>query len=138
MKDRECLACAEYKRCRDSYTSWFFFILGLIATISIRIVTVLMHLNPIYGKVAWYTGVGGFFIFFLYKYRVNTSRARFVEERRLVEKINNQRKLEEEDYRLVSAILCGISSKKDRINYLFIFGLSLLAIVLALYFDLFR
>jgi len=69
---------------------------------------------------------------------VNTARARFVEERKLVDKINNQRELQEEDYRLVSAILCRISSKKDRINYLFIFALSFLTIVLALYFDLFR
>jgi len=42
-----------------------FFILGLIATISIRIVTVLMQLNPVYGKVAWYMGVGFFNFLFI-------------------------------------------------------------------------
>ena len=40
-------------------------IIGIIATIAIRIVTVLMHWNPFYGKLAWYIGVGGFIIFLL-------------------------------------------------------------------------
>ncbi len=135
MKSKDCQNCPEYKRCKDSYVSWLFFIVGLVATVAMRVVTVLMHLNPVYGKVAWYTGVGGFFLFFVYKFRVNHARSKAIRQRDLVDKIRDRRELKEEDYHLVSAILCGISSNKERINYFFIFGLSAVALALAVYID---
>lgn len=138
MKDEKCIDCIEYKRCRDSYTSWLFFIIGLIATIAIRVVTVLVHVNPLYGKIAWYIGVGGFFVFFIYKFKVNQVRAKLINQRNLVDKIVNQKQLTKEDFNLMSAILCALSSKKERINYIFIFGLSAIAIVLAIYMDFFK
>lgn len=70
MKNTKCLNCVEYKRCRDSYVSWIFFAIGLVATIAMRVVTVLIHMSPLYGKIAWYIGVGGFFVFFIYKFRI--------------------------------------------------------------------
>lgn len=135
---KECASCIEYRNCRDSFASWFFFIVGIIATVAIRVVTVLIHLDPIYGKIAWYTGVGGFFIFFIYKFKVGQARAKLIKERELVDKINNKKELAQEDYAAIGAILCGIGSKKERINYFFIFALSALALVLALYMDFFR
>jgi len=138
MKNKKCLSCTEYKRCKDSYASWIFFILGLVATIAMRVVTVLMHMNPIYGKIAWYIGVGGFFAFFVYKFRVSRGRFRAISERNLLDKIGEARELTKEDYSLISAILCGLSSRKERINYLFIFVLSAVTLVLALYIDVLR
>lgn len=135
MKDKKCINCVEYKRCEDSRISWVFFIIGLIATIAIRVVTVLMHVDPVYAKVAWYIGVGGFFIFFVYKFRVNQTRARLIDESNLLDKIQREVQLTKEDFDLISAILCGLSSKKERINYFFIFGLSAIALLLAVYFD---
>lgn len=135
MKNKECITCIEYKRCRDSYVSWIFFIIGLIATVAIRVVIVLMKMNPIYGKVAWYVGVGGFFVFFVYKFKVNQTRSNLINQRNLVDKINQRKHLTEEDHNLLGAILCGLSSKKERINYFFIFGLSAVALLLAIYMD---
>ena len=135
MKDKKCLNCVAYKRCKDSYISWVFFIIGLIATVAIRAVTVLIDINPIYGKIAWYVGVGGFLAFFVYKFKVNHTRARLIGEQKLVEKITHQEQLAKEDYNLISSILCALSSKKERINYLFIFGLSAIALILAIYLD---
>ena len=135
MEDKKCINCIEYKRCRDSYTSWIFFIIGLIATVAIRVVTVLMHVNPVYGKIAWYIGVSGFFLFFVYKFKVNHTRSRFIEQKNLVRKFHNQEQLTEEDYNVIGSILCALSSKKERLNYIFIFGLSAIALILALYFD---
>ena len=43
--------------------------------------------------------------------------------------------LTEEDYGLLKDILCGISSNKERINYFFIFALSALALIIAVYID---
>lgn len=135
MWDKKCVSCIEYKRCKDSYTSWIFFIIGIIATIAIRVVTVLVHLNPIYGKIAWYIGVGGFLLFFIYKYRVNQIRSRLILQKKLTEKINQNKPLDSEDYNLLGAILCALTSKKESINYIFIFGLSALALILAIYMD---
>ena len=138
MENKKCLTCIEYKRCRDSHTSWLFFIIGLIATIAMRLVTVLMYKNPTYGKMAWYIGVGGFFVFFVYKFRVSQARVKVIKQQNLVDKINRGRQLAEDDYSLISAILCGLSSNKERINYIFIFSLSALAIILAIYMDFIR
>jgi len=55
-----------------------------------------------------------------------------------VDKISKNKDLEKKDYALIGSILCGLSSKKERINYLFIFSLSAIAIVLAVYMDFLR
>ncbi len=136
--DMECIDCVERRRCRDSFTSWIFFVIALIATIAIRVVTVLINIDPIYAKIAWYIGVGGFFIFFVYKFKVSQTRAKLIEQRKLVDKISQKSQLTEDDYDLISAILCSLSSKKERINYFFIFGLSAIALILAIYFDFIR
>ena len=135
MQKSKCLNCSEYKNCKDSFSSWIFFIIGLIATVGVRVVTVLIHVNPIYARIAWYVGVGGFFIFFIYKFKVSQARSGAITQRRLVDKIKRKEALAGEDYNLIGAILCGLSSKKERINYIFIFGLSAIALILAIYMD---
>ena len=136
--ENKCTNCVERKRCRDSCTSWIFFIIGLIATIAIRVVTVLISVDPIYAKIAWYVGVAGFFLFFAYKYRVSQARSRLIARRKLVEKISQRERLTDEDYGLIGAIFCALSSRKERINYIFIFGLSAVALILAVYLDFIR
>ena len=138
MKNKKCIRCSEYKNCKDSFTSWIFFIVGIIATLAIRVVTVLIHMKPIYGKVAWYIGVAGFFVFFVYKFKVSQARSKLISQKNLVDKIAHQKQLTEEDYSLIGALLCGLSSKKERINYFFIFGLSAVALLLAIYMDFLR
>ena len=135
MKNKKCINCEEYKRCKDDNTSWIFFIIGIVATIAMRVVTVLIHINPFYGKISWYIGVGGFFVFFVYKFKVTQTRSKLINQQNLVNKIRQKEQLTKEDYTLVENILCSISSNKDKINYFFIFVLSALALILALYFD---
>ena len=135
MNERKCINCSERQRCRDSYASWIFFIIGLIATIAMRVVTVLMDANPFYGKIAWYIGVAGFILFFIYKFKVAQARTGLINQKDLVRKINEKSRLSEEDYKAISGILCSLSSRKERINYIFIFVLSGLALILAFYVD---
>ncbi|MGB2661777.1 MAG: hypothetical protein WBD04_05285 [Candidatus Omnitrophota bacterium] len=135
MNTKKCIECREYKRCRDSFASWIFFAVGLIATIAIRAVTLLTHVNPVHAKIAWYIGVGGFFIFFVYKFKVNQARAKLISRQQLVDKINGKEQLTEDDYGLISTLLCALSSNKERINYFFIFILSAIALSLAIYMD---
>ncbi|MFH0731662.1 MAG: hypothetical protein V2A72_01920 [Candidatus Omnitrophota bacterium] len=138
MQTDKCLNCSENKRCEDSFASWIFFIIGIIATAALRIVTILIDINPIYGKIAWYVGVIGFFAFFVYKFNINRARAKLINKADLVDKIRGQKPLTKEDFNVIGAILCALSSKKDTINYFFIFFLSALAIIAAVYFDFFR
>lgn len=135
MSHRICSNCSELKRCRESRASLVFFIVGMIATIAVRVVTVLAHFNPIYGKIAWYIGVSGFFIFFVYKFRVDRARYRLIIKSNLMEKVDCNQAIAEEDRKLISSILCSLSSNNDRINYLIIFVSSALAIFFAVYFD---
>jgi hypothetical protein len=136
--DNKCVNCSEYKKCKDSRTSWIFFLAGLISTIAVRIVTVLIDINPFYGKLAWYIGVAGFFIFFIYKFKIDHARARLVNKRNLINKVLNKGQLAKEDSDLIGSILCAISSSKDKINYFFIFASSALALIAAVYFDFIR
>ena len=134
----ECKNCIEYRRCKDSFVSWIFFIIGLIATMAIRAVTILANIDPIYAKIAWYFGVFGFLLFFIYKFRVNQSRSDLIDRRNIMQKLIQKNQLTDEDYNFVSSIFCALRSKKERINYLFIFALSAIALILAIYLDFIR
>lgn len=133
--NKKCQNCSEYKNCRDSFNSWIFFIIGMVATIALRVVTVLMHLKPVYGQVAWYVGVAGFLVFFVYKFRIDRARYKLIVKRGLMAKISQGDKIAEDDRRLIGSILCSLSSNKDRINYFLIFVSSAVALIVALYFD---
>jgi hypothetical protein len=109
-----------------------------VATFAIRIVTVLMHLGEAYGKMAWYAGVIGFLLFFMYKFKVGHVRAKRIRESGLDKKIAKNEKLTCEDYMLINSILCGIGSKKERINFFVIFFVSAIALFLAVYMDFLR
>jgi len=138
MMMKKCTNCGQKEHCRDSFITWLFFLIGLIATVAIRVVMVLDAYHPVYGKIAWYVGVAGFFIFFVYKFKVDIARSRLIQKEKLADKLHNKASLEEKDYRLLSSILCSLSSRKDLINYLFIFVSSMLALLLAVYVDLFK
>ena len=133
--NKKCLDCSECKNCRDSFVSWIFLIIGMVATIALRAVTVLIHIKPIYGQIAWYIGVAGFFIFFVYKFRIDRARYRLIVKSGLMDRISRGDKIIEDDRQLLGSILCSLSSNKDRINYFLIFVSSAVAFIVALYFD---
>ncbi|MCF7875328.1 MAG: hypothetical protein K9L76_00570 [Candidatus Omnitrophica bacterium] len=135
MKDKRCLNCFQKKNCSNSFVSWIFFIIGLIATVAIRVVTVLMNINPLYGKIAWYVGVGGFLLFFIYKFNANRRLSNLIDGENLIEKTRGQKPLSAQEYNLIAGILCSLQSEKERINYFFIFVVSAVALFLAVYFD---
>ncbi|OGC22197.1 hypothetical protein A2291_01220 [candidate division WOR-1 bacterium RIFOXYB2_FULL_42_35] len=138
MSENKCLNCGQKKNCQDSFTAWVFFVIGLVATLAIRLVTVLININPLYGKVAWYIGVVGFLIFFINKFNVNSALAKIIDQKDLINKAKTKQPLSDEEYGLISTILCNSRSEKERINYFFIFAVSALAFVLAIYFDFLR
>jgi len=138
FRNEKCIHCQGRKICRDETISWIFVIIGLVSTVAIRIVTLLMNWDPLYGKIAWYIGVIGFTIFFIYKYKVFASRSEIIDKHNLVDKISRKQALTDNDYEVIGTILCKIRSNKERINFFFIFLASAIALVLALYFDFLR
>lgn len=137
-KDFICHDCFKLKRCKDPFVSWVFFFIAIIAVIAIRAVNISLHFSPLLAKVFWYTGVIGFFIFFIYKFRNHNIMHRELAKTNLVNKLLSKQKLSEHDYEVLGTILCNLSSKKDKINFFFIFFLSGLALILAVIVDFFK
>lgn len=133
-----CHDCFKLNTCRDSVASWVFFVIAIIATISIRAVNVVLDFNPLLAKFFWYAGVSGFFLFFIYKFRHNAALHRELEKSNLTSKLLSRSALSEQDYEILGTIICHLRSKKDKINYFFIFFFSGLALILAVYFDFFK
>ena len=138
MRNNRCINCAEYKRCKENAASLIFFIIGLIAIIAVRAVTILEHVKPIYGKMAWYVGILGFFIYFAYKYNIEHNRSRLIKASKLVDKILQVGSIEKEDREMIRSVLCALSSSKDGINYFIIFSSSAVVLVIAFYLDFLR
>lgn len=132
----KCVNCYEYLDCRESSWSWILFAVGIVATIATRVIQPLNIINPLYGKIAWYTGILGFFVFFLFQYRAHHNRHKVIEEQRLIPKIKNKQTFSKEDYEALNALFCDVTSKQDKINFIFISIFSVLALVIALVFDI--
>ena len=137
-RNNKCADCVEYKRCKETTTSLIFFIIGLIAVIAVRAVTILEHVKPVYGKMAWYVGVLGFFLYFAYKYKVDNDRSHIISSRNLKSKVLHGGEIDKEDRDAIGAVLCALGSKKDRVNYLIIFISSAIVLVIAAYLDLLK
>ena len=137
MKKKEfvCHDCFKLKACKESMASWILFFIALIAVISLRAVNVILDINPLLAKALWYIGVLGFLIFFVYKFRYDQILHRELHNTDLVNKLLHNKELSEHDRKILGTIVCKLSSKKDKINYFFIFISSLLALALGVFVD---
>lgn len=136
--NKKCLTCSQYQNCKDNFLSFIFFIIGIISAIAIRLVTILADLKPIYGQFSWYVGVLGFLIFFVYKFIIEKRRQRLIKNKDIMNKIAKGQDLTEEERKIISDILCSLTSDKDKINYFVIFFTSAIALIMALYLDFFK
>ena len=130
-----CTDCFKLKKCKEKAVSWLFFFVALLATVSIRAVNVVLDFHPILAKVLWYIGVGGFFVFFVYKFKYDKLLQKELERTGVPKKLLLKEKLSDDDYEVLGTIICKLRSRKDSINYFFIFFFSGLALALAVYFD---
>ena len=130
-----CHDCFKLKSCKDSAVSWVFFFIALIAVISLRAVNIALDVNPLLAKIFWYTGVLGFFIFFVYKFRYDQILHRELKKTGMTDKLLYNKDLSQHDREVLGTIVCKLSSKKDKINYFFIFVSSILALALAIFVD---
>lgn len=133
-----CRNCRLVRSCRDSAASWLFFFVGLVATIAVRLVNVALDVSMVWAKAFWYVGIVGFTVYFVYKFRQDTLRRRYIDASGLREKLSSRASLGAADYDVLASLLCSLRSRKDAVNYFFIFFTSALALLLALYQDFLR
>jgi hypothetical protein len=122
--------------CKESPITTLFFIIALIATISIRLIGIAGLFSGFIAKFLWYVGIVGFLLFFIYKFKAENARRKIVSDTNIIEKIVNDDKIPYEDKEILVSILCSLTSKKDIINYFVIFFTSGVSLVIALLFDL--
>jgi hypothetical protein len=132
---KQCANCQAAKMCRDSALSWVFLLIGVIATISIRVVNLVLPFGAFWPKFFWYIGVAGFFLYFLYKFREDKILRAKLEKHQIHRKLSNNQSLETEEKEFLRTMLCRMRSNKDAINYFFIFSSSAIVLLLAVYQD---
>lgn len=115
------------------YLIYGFFIVGLFSAIAFRAIIVFQHLEPGWVRPVWYIGVVGYFIFFLYRYKITRKRKKAIEEYQLIEKVKANACLTDEDREVVLYLLSSIKSSLEDINYALIFLLSIIAIIADLF-----
>lgn len=110
------------------HTIHFFFLVGLISSISFRLLIIFQHIAPALIRPTWYAGVIGYVIFFLYRYFISRKRKNAVKAYGLIGKIMAS-DLSEEDKRVSAYLLSSIQKSPENMNYFFIFSLSVVAII---------
>lgn len=105
---------------------------GIIATIAYRITP---FLNPMWVKIAWYTGTVGFILYFSHRAHVEYKRAKLVKEFGLVDVVEKSDILSEEKSAISYLVKTSLTSKA-RYNSAFIVGVSALALIFSALIDL--
>lgn len=117
--------------------SWIFLFIGIIAAVAMRLVGFFMEISPFHAKIFWYVGVIFFIIFFVYRYKVSMKRMGIIKTRDLAVKVKEDG-LREEDREEISRILCGLTSRKEMINFAVIFILSGITLAVVLFMDIMK
>ena len=117
------------------YYRLLMFVIGIIATLAYRIIIVLNYYSSLLVEISWYVGTIGFIWYFAHRYRVQNYHAYLIKDKKLTEKIN-QNKLEKDDRNALLYILKSTSSSKAKWNSIAIFILSAIALIYAVVFDI--
>jgi hypothetical protein len=115
-----------------------FFFVGFVSAFAFRSLLVLERLEPAWVRPAWYAGVLGYMVFFLYRYGISRKRKNAIKNYRLIEKIRSDECLSEEDREVVTYLLLSIKKSREDINYFVIFIMSILAICADIFFVFYR
>lgn len=114
----------------------FYFISGIVATVAYRIIIVLNLYDALYVKVSWYIGTIGFILYFGHRYDVARRRANLIKKYNLVKIIDDSGIHGDEKQALHYLVQTSLTSK-SRWNSAIIFALTSLALVVAIFIDIF-
>ncbi|MDH5523937.1 MAG: hypothetical protein OEY01_08080 [Desulfobulbaceae bacterium] len=119
-----------------AFVIYLFMVLGLVSAVAFRMLTILNSVNPALFRPVWYFGVIGYILFFAYRYYISEKRKKAIRQNLLLEKINSRQEISPEDRELIGYVLASIIKSKENINYLFIFALSIVAILVDILLNL--
>lgn len=105
------------------------FWLGIIATISYRIIIILNEFSSTAVKISWYIGTIGFFWYFIHRFRVQRYRENLIKDKQLLKKVKEHKPLNDDDHDALVYIIKSVRSTKVEWNYFAIFLLSGLALL---------
>ena len=114
---------------------WFFFWVGLIATIAYRIVIILNLYSPFAVKVSWYIGTIGFIFYFGHRYDIAKKRSDLVKDYDLVKTVDKIKDLDPQKKMALNYLIQTSLTSKSRYNSAMIFILSVLALLIGIYLD---
>lgn len=112
-----------------------YFWIGILATFTYRLIIVLNFYSPVWVKAAWYVGTIGFVVYFLHRYQVSQRRAEAIERFRLADRVEELKELSEEERSAMRYLFQTLRSSKEKWNYIFIFTMSGLALLVGLFLD---
>jgi hypothetical protein len=104
-----------------------FFIIGLISATLFRSLTIVDRFSPGLVRPLWYLGVGGYLLFFGYRYRIARKRRAAISENNLIEKLQSG-ELSNDERDEIAYLLHSLQRSKEIYNYLYIFFTSIVAI----------
>ena len=111
----------------------FTFIIGILCGAGFRSLSIVDTLYPHLVRPIWYFAVIGYIYFFAYRFYVSNKRRKIITENALLSKLTQDIQLTNEDKEYISYILSSLVKSKERINYFFIFIMSIAAILLDIF-----
>jgi hypothetical protein len=116
---------------------WFFFVIGIVATLAYRIIIVLNFYDPSWVKISWYIGTVGFILYFAYLYSLQSRRSDLAKEYDLLNVVKGMKGIKEKQKKALRYIVKSNMTSKAKWNSAVIFILSLLALIIGIILDLF-
>jgi len=120
------------------YVSYSFFFLGILSAIAFRIIIIFQRLAPAWVRPVWYIGVVGYIGFFMYRYIIARKRKNAIGDFKLIEKIKADACLLDEEKEVTAYLLSSLKKSHEDVNYLIIFILSIVAILIDLALSLYK
>ncbi|MBI4414626.1 MAG: hypothetical protein HY566_00100 [Candidatus Kerfeldbacteria bacterium] len=114
----------------------FFFWTGIVATFAYRIINILSHVSAAWVTVAWYVGTVGFILYFAHRYQVAGRRAKLILDMQLEQKVAQAAGLTRDERRAMSYVFGTLQSSKEKWNYIFIFLMSGVALLVGIILDI--
>jgi len=114
----------------------FFFWVGIIATISYRIIVILNLYDPLWVKIAWYIGTIGFVLYFGHRYNIARKRANLIKDYDLIKTVKNIQSIDPQKKEALYYLVKTSLTSKSRWNSAMIFILSVVALIIGIVLDL--
>jgi hypothetical protein len=107
-----------------------FFLVGVLSSIAFRVIIILQKLRPAWVRPVWYFGVLGYMAFFIYRFYISQRRKRVIAQSEIIGKLRGSESLSPDDRAAALYLLSSIQKSPEDWNYLAIFVLSIVAIVI--------